>query len=951
MEHIKLETLVDTPEFWNDPYTISQYVNSLVGSCGKLDTITVKIMSYSEQPHVTFSTTFKSGKEVPHYTIYLPKVKDFYFEEKLRSKDVKLRKAFLKHEVAHIIFSEMDSYKTHKLFESSEEFLLNNALEDVRIEHKFGQRFQGANNTFFEVQELFYKEAKSKVENNKVGVFMLALYFLYRSKKFTFEVTPQTTVYERYYQKYKNFLNISHYELSELVTNLKKEFQSEFGSSAKSKNENNKTEDNKNNGSSSSQAYGDDETSEENDEDGGSSNSGDSNSEESDSNDETQSNSTSGSSPSDSSDDNENSDTDAGKNSGGGESSDGDDEEQNDVPSGDFSKNLASEMQKNAEQENEAKEKVKSESKVENESSARHDSNGNVNVFNLQPLSNTELEKLFDLNENNDFLKYDNPSMKRHGSEVVDVSSYVSSVAKRLSFKHVDQGSNFTNSRSKPKTYQSYDRVVAKNRKNINSLVNYFKLKFQQKEKLLSSFNKEDGLLHNESLYKLFNNNFDKKVFYTVQKSLATKSEVSFLLDFSGSMQGSKVKSLVQSLIVLNEVFTRLEIPFNVFSFSGRSGNLTFYTKNKVEKNLLKVAFKNTKTFEKRDENENYVSFTPKEGLAAKEVVYCWIGKSTSAVERKNVLKLLNKSTNERTSSTEFQKNWSSVFFGGSTPEVQSVIALYNTLGPQKLFLINDGSYDRAYLNSGDRREAQELLTNKKTNLSCVRSVVNLTLGKELVFYSEPQLNFFKNEVLWVVRSFTNRGTSHYTLETVFKDSKDAENVAAYNTSSNEFTNVLSKFKDAKGKSFSVTSGAYTLTQSYNNSSDTYRVSLSVVNFKSFKLLSETYEQSVYEGSESKKVTLRFPGGVVDNVYKLLCYKVYSNYDSSTFDGSLSKNSSEEYTYKNLFHQMRNSGWSVWGIGIECWNGASYLGKENFSYVSNYSDIQKNFEKKIKSVV
>lgn len=950
MEHIKLETLVDSPEFWNDPYTISQYVNSLVGSCGKLDVITVKIGSYSEQPHVTFSKTTKSGKEVPHYTIYLPKVKDFYFDETLRSKDVKLRKAFLKHEVAHIIFSEMENYRNHKTFESGEEFLLNNALEDVRIEHKFGQRFQGANNTFFEVQELFYKDAKHKIENGKVNIFMLALFFLYRSKKFTFEVTPQTTVYERYYQKYKNFLNLSPYELSSLVTRIKTEFESEFSSSTSKKQKESDTDAGENGkktkNNSKEQSYEEADDDEESNDESASGNKSDTNGSEFsesdvDNNSDEQSydseSSGEGSSESEVENDSEQS---SGSESGG----------EDDYSATDFSKSLASEMQKNNKQEEEAKEKVKAEkeSNVSN-SDAYPDSNGKVNVFALQPLSSKEVETLFSLNDNNDFVKYENSSMKRHGSEVVDISHYATCVAKRSQFKNAESVNGLSYS-GKKKTYQSYEKVVAKNRKNINSLVNYFKLKFQQRERSFNSFNKEEGLLHNEALYKLFNTNFDKKVFYAVQKSVATKSDVSFLLDFSGSMSGSKVKSLVHSLIVLNEVFSRLEIPFNVFSFNGRNSYVNLYTKNNVEKNLIKAAFKSAKSYEKTNETENCVSFNKKANFEnSKEVTYCWIGKSTSPNDRKSVLKLLNKSVNEKAWSTEFQKNWHHVFFGGSTPEVQSVIALYNTLKPQKLFLINDGSYDKAYLNSEERREALELFVQKKSYLSCVRSLLNLVSGKQLTFYSEAQLNFFKNEVLWGALSFVRNKSSYYHTETL---QASLENGKLFYDQVTSFVDTLKKVQENKSKSFTVKYGQHTFCQTYNASSDTYVVTLTCSNFKPVLLKVEQYEvTNRHTENQETKATLLFPGGTIDSLYKLLCYQVYSLFDSYSFEAYITKDSSEEYTYKNLFQQMRNNGWSVWGIGIECWNGASYLGKENFSYVSNSNDIQQNFEKKIKSVV
>jgi hypothetical protein len=48
---------------------------------------------------------------------------------------------------------------------------------------------------------------------------------------------------------------------------------------------------------------------------------------------------------------------------------------------------------------------------------------------------------------------------------------------------------------------------------------------------------------------------------------------------------------------------------------------------------------------------------------------------------------------------------------------------------------------------------------------------------------------------------------------------------------------------------------------------------------------------------------------------------------------------------------MKNSGWSIFGIGIENDYGKNYIGDQNFTYVKNYGDIRENLEKKVKKII
>ncbi len=946
MEHIKLESKVDTSEFWNDPYVISQYVNSIITSCGKEDIVSIKICDYNQTPFVAFYKKSIMGKNIGQYTISLPKIKDFYSDTSLKEKDIKLRKAFLKHEVAHIIFSEMDDYANHKSSSSSSEHLLRNALEDVRIEYRFGQKFQGANNTFFEVQESFYLQAKSKIENSKPNLFMLALYFMYKSKKFEFNVTQQVKLYDQFFQKYKNFLNLSQKELIDLVEKIKFEFDSILNSD-ELKDENNSdanSGDDENSENNSDANSGDDENSE-NDSDA---NSGDDENSENDSDansdddDDEDSENDSGDA---NSDDDSDGDTSDNSESDDNESSNNQIKESDDSESADtyedFSNSIAKEIENNAKEEQKAtNEKFNKNNDDKNSSDGQSiDENNNIDIFKLQKLSKAEKIELFNVENVDDFVKYNNSSMKKYGSEIIDISKYLSLSSKKI---------NFSIQKDNKKNYINYEGLTSKNRKNINNLVNYFKLKFQQKERTYNVHNKEDGLLHNESLFKMFNDNFDKKIFYTIESAIVSKTDVSFLLDFSGSMMGRKVKNLVQTLIVMNEIFTRLEIPFNVFTFGGGRHSHYWRVKNKNEISVLRNAFAKSKIFKfnEKENNIDSISFSQQHDMDQKETVFCWIARNTSSAERKNILKLMLKLVSEKTSSLDISKNFYCNLFGGGTPEVQAVIGLYNLLPKQKLFLINDGSYDGINLISKEVTQILDFAKKDKTYLQCSRLMLNLLEGETIKLYSQDSAMLFKNDIM---------GAFCYLLDGWWNDyRKTLENSENDLYEISIFRSFISNFHYANfSNNIEIEHGGYKMQMKYHANGDFYEVKFSYnkkINIKvNMNQIIKSYTD--YATGDKKNITLLLNKDSIDNIADLVRWKLYECDFISKFQYKISTKNDNEYCYRSLFQKMRNEGWGVWGIGIECNNGMSYIGKEYFSSIRDSSDLQQNLEKRIKGIV
>ena len=263
------------------------------------------------------------------------------------------------------------------------------------------------------------------------------------------------------------------------------------------------------------------------------------------------------------------------------------------------------------------------------------------------------------------------------------------------------------------------------------------------------------------------------------------------------------------------------------------------------------------------------------------------------------------------------------------------------------MFLINDGSYDQVSLNSYEKQEVAEAL-NKKSYMNCARAFLNLLEGKKLTFYTEKQLDTFKNEVVSASDDLLNNYSSTYDITLLGSASIERE-------SRQLLSSLLYNFQSNKSRSFTVTGSCGTATQTYVQSKDCYEL---VFNLKKLEkplvLLKNTYTEKTfdsYSDENEQVVTLHFEKSVVETYADFFRYKVYSGYHSGKVNFKVSKNKSSEYTYRSLFQKMRNEGWSVWGIGIESWSASSYLGKENFSSVQGSKDLQENLEKRVKSVV
>ena len=1046
MEHLKLESITDSPDFWNDPYLISSYCNSILQATKKEeDEVSILICDYNIVPRVSYDKRNSKNK----YSIFLPKLKDFYIDPKIQKDDIKLRKAFLKHELAHIVFSEMETYVDHHKDSDVEIRMLANAIEDVRIEWAFGKRFPGSNDTFFEIQNSFYLKGKTQIENAAPSILNLSLYFLYRSKKFEFENTFPIQIYDKIFQKYSDFLSLSTSEVVDFLKEIQNEFNlaqeelkeeiEEFNKNIPEKEKiqmtqkeyddytaNRDTEENsegdgpeieitdekKKNppqqsfGESEVESEKKDDSKEENSNklDSDSKDSDDSNKLEKESDDsKKEKNSSEGDSEEDSDSDSE-------------EDSDSDSEEDSDTDSeGDFDSDSESESESDSDSESDSQDDSKSDSndsKNQNSFNSEDSINNkldfsdmikdqmknnlekelkNINDFNseevddidedfssleeniedpndsehekrvlnilkiINPVEDDFIAKLGD-NHNvfEDFLKYNNSKTKSRGSQIVDISRFLSVSSKRKKQTKSKKGSKVSNFSKRT----IYSQLASKNSKNIIGLINFFKLKFQNKEKSKRFFNKEEGDLHNESLYKIFSHEQDKRIFSSLQKSLVIKEDVSFLLDFSGSMTGSKLKYLLESLVILNEVFSKIEISYNVFSFSGRDQKYYFKYSSLSEKTLLCNAF-NSKFWIQDKFDTDQIAFSPKQHKF-NGIMFGLINRNSKSEERKKIIELLL----EIVFGAKNYSQISSALIGGSTPEIPAVISLYNNLPKQKLFIINDGEYDSFDFFGREIKEIKNIDRQNIRNIDYYRIGYTFLSGQKIKINNSNEKNIFSKTLNMMISIFpysfkSNNGYKFFSdpNQLVFQDLEIAKLQQVIQELKYFIEDIYydNKIFGENNSIFSSRNKYFSIEKKYFQGKDiteiNFIINKTLIPEFSLKVMSKIIFENYKDWYDDNPIScnLFLDSDVINDikdVYKILCFQRPGSLMKINEKVDLSR-----YTYRDLISKMRNSGWSIFGLGIESDSGKNYIGDKNFTFIKNHSDIRSNLEKKVKKII
>ena len=181
-----------TIDFWQDSDRIVQYCQSILTYVRPDKVFKVEVKFAGDRAFVD-STKSYGQSEITIPTI--DPLKDL-------TSQIRQRSAFLRHELAHIIYSnEIDSNKlpcSYQLF---------NYLEDIRIEKKFSNAFKG---TFVTFKTMRYIQFKKTATFNILNYYSMGNFFafmIYRSYGFEFPNVGILIDYEKSFMKVKHMFD------------------------------------------------------------------------------------------------------------------------------------------------------------------------------------------------------------------------------------------------------------------------------------------------------------------------------------------------------------------------------------------------------------------------------------------------------------------------------------------------------------------------------------------------------------------------------------------------------------------------------------------------------------------------------------------------------------------------------------------------------------------------
>ncbi len=211
-------------EFWQDADRITNYCYSILNHVVKNhdNIITVNLQNREAFVRNIDDTAFQ---------IYLPTI-DVNASENIK-KEIYMRAYFLRHELAHVIYSrELREIGYEMLKQKNISLQQYNYLEDIRIEKKFSKQFKGSFSGFKTLRYIhFVQDAALRILKYPAINNFLA-YIIYRSYGFNFNLKQKhelLDLYESAFQKICNRLNdtsvVNYIEITEILINIYKQNQ------------------------------------------------------------------------------------------------------------------------------------------------------------------------------------------------------------------------------------------------------------------------------------------------------------------------------------------------------------------------------------------------------------------------------------------------------------------------------------------------------------------------------------------------------------------------------------------------------------------------------------------------------------------------------------------------------------------------------------------------------
>jgi hypothetical protein len=187
------------PEFWQSTSSIEDYCNAVLSNFD-MSKMSVQVVFGNVE-----EGAYRVGNRKEKNVIVLPKVPSLITDanRSLFEKSIVFRSVVLRHELAHVIFTDTNKKSVLKDNEVKTVFA---CVEDSRVENLFSKTMKGSRYNFIRIAQPFYDIDRVRLEKVP-SLFNLFYYFSYRCSEYTFTMNDITSVYESFYNKYKYIID------------------------------------------------------------------------------------------------------------------------------------------------------------------------------------------------------------------------------------------------------------------------------------------------------------------------------------------------------------------------------------------------------------------------------------------------------------------------------------------------------------------------------------------------------------------------------------------------------------------------------------------------------------------------------------------------------------------------------------------------------------------------
>ena len=195
--------------FWNNLNQIQSYCKGILKYFGKENSLKIDLSN-------NVVLVSKKNKDSENFTITIPRMSVVFASEGDRKKQIYMRSILLRHELAHIIFTNFNNFTLAK----KELHAFANVIEDIRIEHYFGKTLKGSIKGFKDLRTVLYNNNKISIETTDANFDTFLFYMQNIFLRKTFHLTPAVLEYQNILKGYENIVYLPADEYYQKINEL-----------------------------------------------------------------------------------------------------------------------------------------------------------------------------------------------------------------------------------------------------------------------------------------------------------------------------------------------------------------------------------------------------------------------------------------------------------------------------------------------------------------------------------------------------------------------------------------------------------------------------------------------------------------------------------------------------------------------------------------------------------